>query len=185
MKLIKIIIFLFISFNTALVANSNDDWWNLLSEGGKLIFIRHAYAPGTGDPKNFDIKDCSSQRNLNYKGIEQSKKIGLFFIKNNIKIDKVISSEWCRCKDTAYFAFKKFVTRSFLNSFYDIKFVKNKNKQINELKEYINKSTEVENIIFITHYINIHELLNLNTSSGEIIITDKNLFLLGRIKFDY
>ena len=185
MKLIKIIIFLFISFNTPLVAKSNDDFQNLLSEGGKLIFIRHAYAPGTGDPKNFDIKDCSSQRNLNYRGIEQAKKIGLFFIKNNIKIDKVFSSEWCRCKDTAYFAFKKFITRSFLNSFYNVKFVKNKSKQINELNEYINKSTEVENTIFITHYVNIHELLNLNASSGEIIITDKNLSLLSRIKFDY
>ena len=185
MRLTKIFIFILVFITVSIKTNSNEQLNDTLKEGGKLIFIRHAYAPGTGDPKNFDIKDCSSQRNLNYKGIEQSKKIGLFFIKNNIKIDKVISSEWCRCKDTAYFAFKKFVTRSFLNSFYDIKFVKNKNKQINELKEYINKSTEVENIIFITHYINIHELLNLNTSSGEIIITDKNLFLLGRIKFDY
>ena len=65
MKLIKIIIFLLISFNTSLVANSNNDLQNILSKGGKLIFIRHAYAPGGGDPDNFDISDCSSQRNLN------------------------------------------------------------------------------------------------------------------------
>jgi phosphohistidine phosphatase SixA len=185
MKLIKVFIFLLISITVSIKANSNEQLKNSLKEGGKLIFIRHAYAPGIGDPENFDIRDCSTQRNLNDKGIEQSKKIGLFFNQNKIKIDKVISSEWCRCKDTAFFGFKAFVTRSFLNSFYDIKFEKNKNKQIKELKEYINKSTKVENIIFITHYVNIHELLNVNTSSGEIIITDKNLFLLGRIKFDY
>ena len=78
MKLIKIIIFLLISFNTFLIANSNDDLQNILSEGGKLIFIRHAYAPGSGDPDNFDISNCASQRNLNKVGIEQAKTIGNF-----------------------------------------------------------------------------------------------------------
>ena len=73
----------------------------------KLIFIRHAKAPGSGDPENFKLNDCSTQRNLNYHGFEQSKKIGLFFKKNNIPIDLVLSSEWCRCKDTAKFAFQK------------------------------------------------------------------------------
>jgi phosphohistidine phosphatase SixA len=185
MKLIKIFIFLLISITVSIKANSNEQLKNSLKEGGKLIFIRHAYAPGMGDPKNFDVKDCSTQRNLNQQGIEQSKKIGLFFDQNNIKIDKVISSEWCRCKDTAFFAFKKFVTKSFLNSFYDSRFVKNKDKQINEFKEYIIKIKESENIIFLTHYVNIFELLGVNTSSGEVIVTDKNLALLGRIEFDY
>ena len=59
MKLIKIIIFLFISFNTPIIANSNKDLQNLISEGGKLIFIRHAYAPGSGDPDNFDLFNCA------------------------------------------------------------------------------------------------------------------------------
>ena len=185
MKLIKIFIFLLISITVSIKANSNEQLKNSLKEGGKLIFIRHAYAPGMGDPKNFDVKDCSTQRNLNQQGIEQSKKIGLFFDQNNIKIDKVISSEWCRCKDTAFFAFKKFITKSFLNSFYDSRFAKNKDKQINEFKEYIIKIKETENIIFLTHYVNIFELLGVNTSSGEVIVTDKNLALLGRIEFDY
>ena len=83
MKLIKIIIFLFISFNTTLVANSNDDLQNLLSEGGKLIFIRHAYAPGSGDPVNFNLSNCASQRNLSQEGINQAKNINKFFLKNH------------------------------------------------------------------------------------------------------
>ena len=82
MKLIKIIIFLFISFNTPIVANSNEDLQNLLSEGGKLIFIRHAYAPGSGDPDNFDLFNCASQRNLNLEGINQAKNINKFFKKS-------------------------------------------------------------------------------------------------------
>ena len=83
MKLIKIIIFLFISFNTPLAAISNDDLQNLLSDGGKLIFIRHAYAPGSGDPDNFDISSCASQRNLSLEGINQAKNINKFFLKIN------------------------------------------------------------------------------------------------------
>ena len=79
MKLIKIIIFLFISFNTPLIANSNDNLQNLLSEGRKLIFIRHAHAPGSGDPDNFDLSNCASQRNLNQDCIYQAKNINNFF----------------------------------------------------------------------------------------------------------
>ena len=73
MKLIKIIIFLLISFNTFLTANSNDDFQSVLNEGGKLIFIRHGYAPCSGDPDSFDISSCATQRNLNKAGIEQKK----------------------------------------------------------------------------------------------------------------
>ena len=95
----------------------NEKLINELEEGGKLIFIRHAYAPGGGDPNNFALNDCSTQRNLNNEGREQAKYIGEFFKKNKIKIDKVLSSEWCRCKETAKIAFKSYSTNSFLNSF--------------------------------------------------------------------
>ena len=53
--------------------------WELLKEGGKVVFIRHAYAPGGGDPINFDLYDCSTQRNLNEEGINQSKIMGKLF----------------------------------------------------------------------------------------------------------
>ena len=62
-----------------------------------------------------------------------------FFYENKIPIGTVLSSEWCRCKDTAFYAFRDFKTNSFLNSFYDARFQKNKNKQIIELKKYIKK----------------------------------------------
>ena len=63
----------------------------MLKKGGNIVFIRHAIAPGNGDPDNFDILDCSTQRNLNEKGREQSKKIGEFFRSN--KILDYLSSE--------------------------------------------------------------------------------------------
>ena len=183
MKLIKIIIFLLILFNTFLTVNSNDDLQKVLNEGGKLIFIRHGYAPGSGDPDNFDISSCASQRNLNKAGIEQAKTIGNFFLKNHIKTNIVLSSEWCRCKQTAKYAFKNYETKNFLNSFYDKKFLNNKKKQIKELKNYIKNSKKEKNIVFITHYVVIAELLNIFPEPGEVIITDKNLIIIDRIKF--
>ena len=185
MKLIKIIILLFISFNTTLVANSNDDLQNLLSEGGKLIFIRHAYAPGSGDPSNFNISDCNTQRNLNEVGINQSINIGNFFLKNNIKIDKILSSEWCRCKQTSEHAFKTFETKSFLNSFFSQKFENNKTKQIKELKEFIQNWDSKANLVLVTHYVLISEILNYYPSSGEIIVTDKKFNILSKLKIKY
>ena len=155
---------------------------NSLKYGNKLIFIRHAYAPGNGDPENFSLKDCSTQRNLNKRGIEQAKKIGLFFKNNQIKIDKVLSSEWCRCKDTADIAFKKFYTYHALNSFYDKKFASNEKKQISDLKNYIKNWESRKNLVLVTHFVVISSLLNISASSGEIIITDKNFNIIGSIE---
>ena len=158
---------------------SNDKIIYKLQSGGNIVFIRHAIAPGNGDPENFDIKDCSTQRNLSEEGINQSKKIGAFFKKNNINIDKVLSSEWCRCKDTAKYAFNYFSTFEGLNSFYDPRFEEYKIKQINDLKRYIKEWESPDNLILITHYVVISEILNKGVSSGEIIITDKNFNNLG------
>ena len=180
MKLIKIILFLLISFNAPLKANSGDNFKSILNEGGKLIFIRHAYAPGGGDPDNFDISNCATQRNLNEEGIEQAKKIGNFFLEKNIMIDKILSSEWCRCKQTAKYAFKNYETKSFLNSFFSQKFSDNKYRQIKELKEYIKKWNGKSNLILITHYVVILETLNISVSSGEIVVTDKDFNILAR-----
>ena len=179
MKKIFIVFFLIV-FSTPI--NSQEKLINLIKDGNKLIFIRHAYAPGSGDPINFDLNDCSTQRNLNEEGINQSKKIGKFFSKNKIQIDKVLSSEWCRCKDTAKFAFNKYTTFNALNSFYDPRFEKNKDKQVIDLKKYILNLNSKQNIVLITHFVVISEILNISASSGEIIVSDKEFNIIGRYK---
>ena len=132
--------------------------------------------------KNFSLKDCASQRNLNQQGINQSKKIGLFFIKNKIQVDKVLSSEWCRCKHTARYAFKRYETFDALNSFYDTRFIKNKDKQIKNLKRYIYNWKSKKNLVLVTHFVVISELLNTGSSSGEIIVSDKNFNIIDSIE---
>ena len=185
MKFLKFFIVISISLTTPIKADLNKKLINQLEDGGKLIFIRHAYAPGSGDPNNFNLNDCSTQRNLSDDGREQAKYIGDFFKENKIKIDKVLSSEWCRCKETAKIAFKDFSTNSFLNSFYSSKYAKNRDKQVKALKHYIKKFKSNKNLIFVTHYVLISELLNYGPSSGEIVVSDKNLNMIGSIKINY
>ena len=174
-----LVLFFFVFLNSAF---SNEKLINSLKEGGKLIFIRHAHAPGNGDPENFTLKNCSSQRNLSQEGINQSKKIGLFFTRNKIQIDKVLSSEWCRCKDTAKYAFNTYETFGALNSFYDTRFEKNKTKQIKDLKEYILSWNSEKNLILVTHFVVISETLSVASDSGEIIVSDKNFNIIGNIE---
>ena len=170
---------------TSIKADLNKNLIDQLAKGGKIIFIRHAYAPGNGDPNNFNLNDCSTQRNLSNIGRKQAQYIGKFFRENKIKIDKVLSSEWCRCKETAKIAFDDYSTNSFLNSFYSSKYAKNKDKQIKELNSYLKKYESSENLILVTHYVLISEVLNYGPSSGEIVVSDKNFNMIGSIEINY
>ena len=178
----KFLLILFIGLlNLNSNAFSNDKILNSLQEGKKIVFIRHAIAPGNGDPDNINLKDCNTQRNLSKEGIKQSEKIGKFFRDNKIEIDKILSSEWCRCKDTAKFAFNNYKILSALNSFYDEKFAHNEDKQIHELKSYIEDWKSNKNLVLVTHYVVISAMLNKGVSSGEIVVSDKSLNIIGSI----
>ena len=177
--IILIILFL---FNHKSFADENIV--EILKKGGNIIFIRHAIAPGNGDPQNFDISNCSTQRNLSKEGELQALKIGKFFKENDINLAKVLSSEWCRCKDTAKIAFGNYETKNFLNSFYDERFSENKDKQIIDFQKFIRNWNKTGNLVLVTHYVVISEILDLTTSSGEIVITDTNLKFLSSLEIN-
>ena len=185
MRLLNIILIIFLILTNGIKADTETQIIKNLKNGGNLIFIRHAYAPGGGDPDNFDLNDCSTQRNLSKTGREQAKKIGKFFHENQIPIDKVISSEWCRCKETAEIAFKRFETKDFLNSFFSEKFSKNRTKQIKDLNKYIDRWDSSKNLVLVTHYVLITEVFNYAPSSGEIVISDIKFKKLGNIEIKY
>ncbi len=178
---IILIFFLFLLNKTSF---ANENIVEILKKENNIIFIRHAIAPGNGDPANFDISDCSTQRNLSKKGELQALKIGEFFKENDIKFTKVLSSEWCRCKDTAKIAFGNYETKNFLNSFYDKRFSENKDKQILGFQKFIKNWDFSGNLILVTHYVVISEILDLATSSGEIVITDNNLETLSSLEIN-
>ena len=140
----------------------------------KVIFLRHALAPGNGDPPNFNVHDCSTQRNLDHAGIIQSRKIGKSFKKIGIKFSKIYSSFWCRCKDTAInMEIGKFKTHDGLNSFYE----RHANKKITliKLNNLIKNFDKTDGpYLLVTHFVNILAFTGLSTSSGGMVSFDLN-----------
>ena len=181
-KILLFLIFFQLFTNQNLIAK---DLWVEAKEGDKIILIRHALAPGGGDPPGFKIDDCKTQRNLDKVGIEQSKAIGKLFKKNKIPVDKVLSSQWCRCKDTAKYSYKKYFQFPALNSTFQSSFAKNEPKQLKQLQTFVNNwDGDGGNLVLITHYSIITAITNAVPSSGEIVITDKKFNVLSTISTD-
>jgi phosphohistidine phosphatase SixA len=184
-KIISLILNLIIFSLFSFQINASEQAWNLAEEGDKIILIRHSLAPGGGDPSGFKIDDCDTQRNLSRKGINQSKKIGKLFKKNKVPVDLVLSSQWCRCKDTAKYAFRNFKEFTPLNSTFQSPYNKNEPKQLKELYNFVKKwDGKGKNLVLVTHYSIITAVTNAVPSSGEIVITDKNFEVLGTIQTD-
>ena len=184
-KIISLLLKVLILSLFSIHSHSSEQNWKPAQEGNKVILIRHSLAPGGGDPAGFKIDDCETQRNLNKKGINQSKKIGKLFRKNKVLIDQVLSSQWCRCKDTAKYAFGEYKEFTALNSTFQSPFNKNEGKQLKELYNYVKKwNGNGKNLVLITHYSIITAVTNAVPSSGEIVIADKNFKILGIIQTD-
>ena len=183
-NIISLFISLFFSLFTSHL-NASDQLWNLAQEGNKIILIRHSLAPGGGDPPGFKINDCKTQRNLNLTGIKQSKKIGKLFKQNKVPVDQVLSSQWCRCKDTAKYAFGNYKEFTALNSTFQSPYNRNEGKQLKELYNFVKKwDGKGKNLILITHYSIITAVTTAVPISGEIVIADKNFKVLGTIQTD-
>jgi phosphohistidine phosphatase SixA len=164
-------------------ADENTLGWNLLKDGGKIVWIRHAITTPSccGDPDNLKINDRSTQRNLGNKGIKQSKKIGRMFKKNNIQIDQVLSSQFERCRDTAKYAFGDYKDFPALNSFFRLGIGADAKRQLAEIKSFVKNWNSTKNLVFVTHQVVISNSINETVASGEMVITDKNFKVLARI----
>ncbi len=134
-----------------------------------VIFMRHALAPGYGDPKNFDINDCSTQRNLNDAGLAQAAQIGAYFRKNNLAPDHIFTSRWCRCKDTAAaLNLGKWSSHEGLNSFFQ-GYV-DRTDTLAQLKALLNNLDEKKIVLMVTHQVTIQAITGMSVPSGGIVL---------------
>jgi len=186
--MIKIIVTILLAFFSITEIWAKDNYISLeelkKNSVNKVIFLRHALAPGNGDPPNFNVNDCALQRNLDQVGIAQSKMIGRTFNELDIKFSKIYSSYWCRCKDTAFnMKVGDFKTHEGLNSFYE----KHSDRKIT-LKKLDNliKSFEKSKgpYLLVTHYVNILAYTGLSTSSGGMVAFDLNSKVSNHIKLN-
>ncbi len=160
----SLVIFLMVSSADAEI-DSKDTLLNALnSVNADILFLRHALAPGFGDPDNFDLKNCDTQRNLDIKGRSQASKIGEELRLRNIKFTEILSSQWCRCKETANLLdLGKWKEFAGLNSF----FQNYANKE--ETMALLNHKFKVLNkglTLMITHQVVIRDVSGIVVYSG-------------------
>ena len=134
-----------------------------------VIFLRHALAPGVGDPENFIKEDCSTQRNLNDKGRLQARLIGNYLRSTNLKFSQILTSEWCRCIDTAKeLNLGQWTTFSGLNSFFQV--YEKKDQVMNKLRKKLDSLGYSDLVLFITHQVVIAEQTGVVPKSGEMVL---------------
>ena len=140
-----------------------------LSEPGIVAILRHAFAPGTGDPANFALDDCTTQRNLDARGREQARKIWAAIHTAGATVDRVITSQWCRCRDTARFLdLGPVEDLPALNSFF-----RNRDRtgpQTAELRQFLLGLQPGDTLILVTHQVNITALTGRIPASGEVFL---------------
>ena len=160
---------------------------NMLA-GGHILMIRHALAPGTGDPANFQIGDCSTQRNLDDRGRDQARAIGDWLRSKGITSARVYSSQWCRCLETAnLLKLGPVAELPALNSFYEL--TDNREPNLKALREFITKQPpDGKLIIMVSHLVTISAIADEAVSSGEGVLLRRNpaeLYeIVGRLNFD-
>ncbi|UCH75141.1 MAG: histidine phosphatase family protein [Rhodospirillales bacterium] len=147
--------------------------WSALRTDGHVALLRHAIAPGTGDPSNFKLSDCRTQRNLSDAGREQAAQIGAGFKANGIAAARVYTSQWCRCRETAQLLDLGPATelRS-LNSFFQRS--GQREPQTRALRQWLSDQTLDTPLVLVTHQVNITALTGIYPASGELVVVRRS-----------
>ena len=190
MRQFLIINFMLTGFTFFVATGASADQTELIDRmklGGHILMIRHALAPGSGDPPNFKISDCSTQRNLDDSGRTQARSIGIWLRTKGIKSARIYSSQWCRCIETANLIDIGPVQElAALNSFYEK--AEDREPNLKALNQFIShQPVDGKLIILVTHYVTIASIAGITVSSGEgvLLALQKNMqyTVVGRLNF--
>jgi phosphohistidine phosphatase SixA len=161
---------------------SEDAAWAALRSGAIVLF-RHARAPGTGDPPHFRLNDCATQRNLSEAGREQARRIGGGFQARSIDVGRVVTSQWCRARETAELAFPgKVRDEPSLNSFFD-----DRSRAASQTEAALQLMATWRGpgaMVAVTHQVNVTALTGIFPREGEGIVvrfSNAKLDVIGRI----
>ncbi|ESR26161.1 Phosphoglycerate mutase family protein [Lutibaculum baratangense AMV1] len=165
-------------------AAADEGLWQRLREGGVGVLMRHATAPGTGDPASFTLGDCSTQRNLNEAGRAEARATGDAFRRNGVTDIAVLSSRWCRSSETAELMdLRPVEPHPPLDSFFAGR--GDQAAQTAAMRQRIAGLSEGETEIYVTHQVNITALTDIFPRSGELIVVASDgrggIEVLGRM----
>jgi len=148
----------------------------LMGQGNTVLLMRHAYAPGIGDPPNFKVNDCSTQRNLNKEGVNQAQAIGKWLRSQEITQATVYTSPWCRCIDTAKLLNlgSPQILEAIASTFNEQDYATPAKKSLIEWMQAHVKKPNSKPQIMVTHQVNILAYTGVNTSSGEMVLVQVN-----------
>lgn len=154
---------------SSLPAAAGDDLSTLVGNADHVILLRHARAPGTGDPPNFRLGDCSTQRNLSAEGRKQAARIGKQLRAAGLSETTVYSSQWCRCLETArLLGVGPVVELPALNSFFQSPEMEQKHDRA--LRAWIASADLARPLVLVTHQVNITALTGIVPAEGEVLV---------------
>lgn len=161
--------------------------WQQLQQPGEVLYVvllRHAIAPGTGDPANFQLDDCSTQRNLSEAGRSQAAQIGQAFRDRGVAVQQVLSSQWCRCLETAEsMDLGEVEPYPALNSFFGDR--RTAAAQTAAVKQYLLSQADNPGVtVMVTHQVNITGLTEIFPRSGEAVVlqvADDRITQIGQL----
>ncbi len=138
------------------------------ARGEAVVLLRHALAPGAGDPSGFVLDDCATQRNLSERGREQARRIGAFLRRYSGEA-AVFSSQWCRALETGRLLGLGTVTElPVLNSFFSEP--ARREAQTEELRDFMRLEARGRPVVLVTHQLNITALTGVFPASGELLV---------------
>lgn len=144
--------------------------WTELAEPGAIVLFRHATAPGVGDPPGFKLDDCATQRNLNDRGRAEARRLGEQFRSRNIQVGAVLSSQWCRTRETAQLAFGSQVRdEPAFNSFFAESSGAGET-QTAQARAVLAAWRGPGALVVVTHQVNIQALTGAAASSAEGVV---------------
>jgi len=153
---------------TASTAHGADTVWDALREPGSVVIVRHSYAPGTFDPPDAKLEDCSTQRNLDETGRAQARRLGEAFQNNGIAVGSVLSSPRCRCLDTARLAFGQAKSWDVLQG--SLRNEDLRRRQLVEIRNAIAGHTSGPPLVLVTHGSVVSDLTGLDVRMGAFVV---------------
>jgi phosphohistidine phosphatase SixA len=166
-------------------AQATDAGWALLRDGGRVVLLRHARTNGSGDPANFDVEKCNTQRNLSERGKQQAGQIGSLFAARAAPVERVLSSRYCRCMDTARIAFES-EPEAFAPLDPPVDDPQKQAEQLAAIVAEVRNYSGSDNMVMVTHLEDIQALTGVSPREGEAVIVGmdgEDLRALGRIAF--